>query len=213
MKDQKSFEEKLKNIDSVTLIGPLLGGSCPYKAKGALIFVDGGANFLTLFSELENEIPSISLGDGDSSQIELDIKLNPKKDFSDLGFALSLIPQNIENVFLFGFLGGRRDHEMANFGEIHQFLKKRTQQTKVFFEDKIIALSKGSYTKDIKGTFTLLVLDKTPLKVEGACLYKMKDFKEFFPLSSLGLSNIGSGSVIFEGSGPYFIFLTDQPVS
>jgi thiamine pyrophosphokinase len=213
MKDQKSFEEKLKYLDSITLIGPLLDDSYPYEAKGALIFVDGGANFLTLFSDLKNEIPSLSLGDGDSSKVELDIKLNPKKDFSDLGFALSLIPQNIKNVFLLGFLGGRRDHEIANLGEIHQFLKKRKDQTKVFFEDKIIAISKNSYTKNITGTFSLMVLENTPLKIEGACQYPTKAFIDFLPLSSLGLSNIGSGNVIFEASNPFFIFLADQPVT
>lgn len=213
MKDQIFFEKSLLTQENITLVGPLYDGSNKFQASGPLIFIDGGANFLTLFPEIQEESLSISLGDGDSSSNELDIKLNPEKNFSDFSFALSLIPQNIKNIHLLGLLGGRRDHELANLGEINQFLKKRKYQTKIFFDDQIIAINKGTFHFEMKGTFSLLVLEKTRLKIEGACQYRNKEFMEFLPLTSLGLSNIGSGIVEIDGEGPYFIFLNDKPTT
>ena len=203
-KDQ--FVQKLNNCPVVTLIGPLY-------EKGAdsldhpHIFVDRGAVFREEFKQnAKDNYWDFSVGDGDSSPIELDLTLNPDKDFSDLSFALSLLPKDLKQLNLWGFLGGRRDHELINFGEVHQALLKNITEAVISFDDKILAKS-GSLEVNIKGTFSLVVFEKTEVKMEGNLKYPLPDFTALRPISSLGLSNLGTGLIKFDSKGPYFIFL------
>ncbi|MFI5391452.1 MAG: hypothetical protein ACHQYQ_08830, partial [Bacteriovoracales bacterium] len=78
----------------------------------------------------------ISVGDGDSSNFPMDFNLPEEKDYSDLKFALDLIPPNVEKINLWGFLGGRRDHEIINFGEVNNWLLKSKNNVVFLFEKK-----------------------------------------------------------------------------
>ena len=203
-KDQ--YIEKLSNSPEVTLIGPLYTKG-PEGFDHPHVFVDRGIIFKDEFAErAQDNYWDFSVGDGDSSPLELDLTLNPDKDFSDLSFALSLLPKGLKKLNLWGFLGGRRDHEMINLGEVHHALLNRFPGAVVYFEDKILAKN-GALEVNIKGTFSLVVLENTEVKMEGNLEYPLPDFTSLKPLSSHGLSNVGRGLIKIDSKGPYFIFL------
>lgn len=206
MKTSPSQKAKMviKDSPSVLLVGPMLKlvsrGKLPLPKDIPCLLIDGGRDFFRGKSE-----NSLSLGDCDSSKGPLDILLPAKKDYSDFGFALSLIPKTVKILFLRGFLGGRRDHELFNLGEISHFLHSK-RQVMAFFDNKIIALSGGQYEFEFKGTFSIAVFEKTQVTLTGKCLYQTKK-KIFKPLSSLGLSNEGKGKMQIRTSKPLFIII------
>ncbi len=202
----KEFKKSLSLAKEVTLIGPLLKKH-PKKIGHPFIFVDRGANYKkSLFSSAKPGFSAFSVGDGDSSREKMDILLPSKKDFSDLKYALDLLPENVIKVNLWGFLGGRRDHEIINFGEVNNWLLKSKRETLFSFEDKVFA-TVGDFKKNIKGNFSLIVFGKTRVKIIGNCEYKLIQPKEITPLSSLGLSNFGKGEIKITSKRPFFIFL------
>jgi thiamine pyrophosphokinase len=203
-KDQ--YIEKLSKSFEVTFIGPLYTKG-PESFDHPYVFVDRGVIFKEEFTKRAKEnYWDFSVGDGDSSPINLDLTLNPNKDFSDLSFALSLLPKDLKKLNLWGFLGGRRDHEMINLGEVHQALLNSFPEAVVSFEDKIIAKN-GAIEVNIQGTFSLIVLENTKVKIQGNLDYPLPDFTSLKPLSSHGLSNVGRGLIKIDSKGPYFIFL------
>jgi len=203
-KDQ--FIQKLKNCPEVTLVGPLLE-AVPENIDHPFIFIDRGVIFREKFRQEGKETYwDFSVGDGDSAPHALDLTLNPEKDFSDLSFALSLLPPNLKKLNLWGFLGGRRDHELINLGEVNSALLKNISNALVSFDQKILAKN-GSLELNILGTFSLVVLCETEVKIEGECKYPLEEFTVLRSLSSHGLSNEGRGIVKINSKGPYFIFL------
>ncbi len=106
-----------------------------------LFVADGGLNhLLTLKAQLSN---LTWVGDADSlcaqalqflenSSIpnKRIIKLNPKKDLSDLAATLDLVAQEYSHTPLlleiFGGLGGRRDHEFSNLEEVKRIRFSQT---------------------------------------------------------------------------------------
>ncbi len=206
--EKNEFKAILATVEEVTLIGPLLVKP-PEKFNQPFIYVDRGTHFRESFRKLGVKgYCDISVGDGDSSVLPLDINLPKDKDYSDLKFALDLLPSSIKRVNLWGFLGGRRDHEILNLGEINNCLVKSFPDTLFSFEDKVIGKNKGILKINIKGTFSLVLFQKAEVKIEGKCQYKLPNFKEFLPLSSHGLSNFGDGEVIIEAKAPFFLFLS-----
>ena len=203
-KDQ--FIQKLSKSTQVTFIGPLYEKG-PEKFDHPHIFIDRGAIFKKDFAQKgQDGYWDFSVGDGDSSPLELDLTLNPEKDFSDLSFALSLLPKELGILNLRGFLGGRRDHELINFGEVHHALLNNISAAVVSFDDKVLAKN-GPLEINIKGTFSLVVLEETEVKIGGELKYPLQEFTPLRPLSSHGLSNIGNGLIKIKSRGPYFIFL------
>jgi len=203
-KDQ--FVQKLKNYPVITFIGPLYQKG-PESFDHPHIFVDRGAVFREEFKQKAQEgYWDLSVGDGDSFPHELDLKLNPHKDFSDLSFALSLLPSGLKELHLRGFLGGRRDHELINLGEVHHALLNNISKAVVSFDDKILA-KREILEVNINGTFSLVVFQETEIKMEGDLKYPLPNFTSLKPFSSHGLSNIGNGLVKINSPGPYFIFL------
>src|SRR3982750_1407403 len=113
----KNFIGELGSQSQISVVGPMLNRV--FTPSAPTIFVDGGTQFRPV-GEKNNPI-RISVGDGDSGGINLDVLLPKEKDYSDLAFVLSNLPPTVRHVELIGFLGGRRDHELFNFGEVHKF--------------------------------------------------------------------------------------------
>lgn len=137
----------------------------------------------------------------------MDVALNANKSFSDFAFALRALPQSIRQVHATGFLGGRKDHELANFGEIHDFLKSRLNDATVFVDDQIRGFSSGSHEFIWNGPFSLLALESCEVILTGACKYQISQKTRVMPLSSFTISNEGFGKVSLETTGPIFSFL------
>lgn len=181
--------------DDLKVIGPL------YQGKGdfpdPVVFIDGGAKF--------KNAEGISVGDNDSFTGKLDVVLSPDKDQSDLAFLLSKIPRSFKKISFFGFLGGRKDHELMNLGEISRFLNSR-ENTRVLIEKNIIAVSSGKWTFNIQRTFSLFSFEENTVSLSGGCKYELNQAK-LRKYSSHGLSNEGHGETQIRCSEPLFIFL------
>ncbi len=198
------FLALLDRRTSVRLVGPMLGAA--HAPVGPTIYVDGGTKFKP---SGPSPFPFISLGDGDSGG-PLDELLPVEKDYSDLAFVLRELPRHVDHLSLFGFLGGRRDHELANFGEVHQFLRVRRQARVDFLDGRLAVVAfSGSLDLDVRGVFSLLVFESTAVSLSGLCKYKLDGSVMLEPASSHGLSNEGFGVVSLQTNKPAFIFLNE----
>lgn len=184
------------NTNKVALVGPLYQGEAPF--SDPVLFVDGGTHY-------RQDSEGLSVGDGDSHEGVLDEKLNPYKNYSDLAYVLSSLPAHFHDVFLHGFIGGRRDHEWANLGEAHAFLSARHQATKIHFESALTGFSAGKWQLQIEGLFSLLCLETAQVKLIGNCRYPLRQLTKIDPFCSYGLSNIGSGTITLQTDKPVFI--------
>ena len=200
------FLRAISGSEGLTLVGPLYEKS--HELVEPTIYVDGGARFRV--SDARAEIPSVAIGDGDSGAIALDELLSSEKDYSDLAFALRGVPDSVSRVSLLGFLGGRRDHELCNLGEVHAFLSRRPHFTQVEIigdGTRMVAFCKGRVHLNIHGMFSVFVFEATALKILGACKYPLARDRVIQPLSSVGLSNEGSGLIEIESGSPAFVIL------
>ena len=193
-----NFFDKTSQFKKLILIGP-----CPLPSftrkqleefkNIPLVFIDGGKNHIKNL-QLEGSKNSFSVGDGDSYSGPLSKVIPKEKDFSDLAYCLSHIPKNILEIDLYGFLGGRKDHEIANLGEIHKFIKRKKKPILAKFDDKIIILSPGRWNLCHKGIFSLFCLEPSFIELSGNIKYSLKKSTQLSPLSSQGLSNKASGN-------------------
>ncbi len=181
------------------IVGPLFDGARSIEEPA--VFVDGGSRF-------RESGQGISVGDGDSYSGSLDHLLPVEKDYSDLAFVLDHLPGRVRHLDLFGFLGGRRDHELINLGEAHRFLKSR-RNTRACFDSAVIALSAGAWRESIFGVFSLFAFESTRITLTGDCQYPIANDRVLPAGSSWGLSNIGEGAVDISVRGPVFVFLND----
>lgn len=197
------FLEAVPKFSNITLVGPL--HNVPHEPLRPTIYIDGGTRWRT---EGTNHFPVVSVGDGDSSPLPLDKVLPAEKDHSDLAFVLTSLPASITTLELLGFLGGRHDHELANLGEIHRFLKSRASaQVKIFGGDReVTAINEGRVALKIQGTFSVFAVEPAMVTIEGDCQYQLNRPTRLEPLSSLGLSNVGHGEVLVGTNSPVFIF-------
>lgn len=195
----------------VTLVGPLgeplVEWAClddaPATLAEPLIWVDGG-----VAHRRENGGAGFAVGDGDSTALPLDQYLTVDKNYSDLAYVLTRLPAHFTEVVLLGFLGGRRDHELFNLGEVHHFLAIAKVPTRVRFGHRITAYSKGKWRFEYTGAFSLAVLEATAVALRGACRYSLGSTR-IAPLSSRGLSNYGTGEITLTAQGPTFIFAAE----
>ena len=197
---QKKFSEYLKrHLDSerIMLVGPLADSDLDL--LDPVIFVDGGS------IRRENDI-GLSLGDGDSFDGHLDHLLETDKDYSDLAFALSLLGNEFERIEMFGFLGGRRDHELLNLGEVFHFLAGRTRPATAHLDHAIEAFSRGNWQIEVHGTFSLVAFNNAVVSLSGDCKYEIPKDTSISPVSSFGLSNEGHGTIWLETDSPMFLF-------
>lgn len=191
----KNYLKLYRGSIELNIVGPLWRADISLKEP--TIYVDGGASF-------QKEVRGITVGDGDSFKQSLDVKLPEDKDYSDLSYVLQEIGQGYKVVNLLGFLGGRKDHELINLAEVHQFLLNCESPTQVHFDKEITAFSKGQWEFFHEGIFSLFSFEQNQVHLTGDCQYPiLTDFKA---LSSHGLSNIGKGEICLENKGPLFFF-------
>ncbi|MDD0852362.1 hypothetical protein HBN50_04595 [Halobacteriovorax sp. GB3] len=204
--EKETFLQLIKDYSEITLVGPMPFSEAIERDE-PIIYVDGGLNH-----RIDDSHPHLSLGDNDSNITDqkLDILLERDKDFSDLSYALDLIPFNIEIVTLLGFIGGRKDHEFLNFGAIYNFLEKRDEPCLVFIDDEFIAHSPGDFILEHHGLFSLITFDDQEITLEGDCKYKLESPTLIRKLSSRPLSNQASGSIHIQSQKPLFIYLQDS---
>ncbi len=196
-----AYLDRFAKSHRVTLVGPM-GTDSNGVITEPVIFVDGGA-------QRQQRGVGISVGDGDSFSGALDHQLNPEKDFSDLAFALSLLNQRFSEISLKGFLGGRRDHELLNLGEVFHHLKQRKTPTKVIFDQAITGFTSGNWQFDLKGIFSLVAFESTLVTLSGQCKYHIDPETVIKPVSSFGLSNEGYGQISIATTKPLYIYHND----
>jgi thiamine pyrophosphokinase len=197
----------LKNNYEWVFLGPMGPFLLERFQHYPLICVDGGAHFTHRMD--------LWVGDGDSykGEVKTEYKYEhtPHKDLSDLALALSLFREQTPYTFFFwGFLGGRRDHEMFNLGEGLSFLEAHSHSTIFFFgeDTKIYYELKGpgEWRFHHQGLFSLGTLKKGQVTLSGEVRYPISQGQVLGPLSSQGLSNLGFGEILLKNAEPLFIY-------
>jgi thiamine pyrophosphokinase len=212
-KFKSSFSKAISQMDSIQVIGPMKLESYYKKSQMPIIFVDKGISYKKIFSI---GCPYITVGDGDSSRKQMDLKAPIHKDYSDLSMALKLIPKEMKTIYLDGFFPRLRDekrfdHLLANMGEVYSWAKK--SNAKIYLNRKTIILPAGIHKLNIEGLFSLFSLEICEIKLTGKCDYQIISKKKLNPLSSLGLSNVGKGIINIEANKPLIIYLTGSKTS
>ncbi|MFT6071464.1 MAG: thiamine pyrophosphokinase [Bacteriovoracaceae bacterium] len=207
MKDKKDkFFKLIKDSRSAVLVGPLLKKTEAQSINSPhLLLVDGGLDLATEYS-LDANRSCFSVGDGDSSKGPLDEILPIIKDYSDLAYALSILPEEVETVELYGFLGGRLDHELCNFGEVFHYLKDKKNQTKVIIGPEVMALSSGTWKLSKQGSFSLISFEDAEVKLTGDAVFELGQWTKIKAFSSHGLSNEGSGIIELHLRSPILLY-------
>jgi thiamine pyrophosphokinase len=198
------------------LVGPILAAApdLSHLAAAGLadmpqVAVDRGINF--------SAKPVLWAGDGDSGAAPADIPAMLKKDQdkTDLRFCLDGIRGwRWRSLHLIGFIGARRDHELANYGEIFSEIKRRpAMETAVFYDQElrpqVQLFPAGEHRFARRGLFSLLVLDAASITIAGECRWPALDLP-LDPLSGRGLSNEAFGNVTVRASQPFALIFADD---
>ncbi|TNE96300.1 MAG: hypothetical protein EP326_13655 [Deltaproteobacteria bacterium] len=212
MKKEK-FIHALENASHLNLIGPIHSSIVPNKIKKApLLFVDGGLDFKNQLSSKLLDVPTLSIGDGDSSSpvLELDLTYPRDKDQTDLQLAMEMLPQGLK-VEAWGFSGERLDHYLANIGEFqkHSLLKKSL----CVLDDQILFLPPGQFHLNYEGTFSLLSSRSTEIKLNGELKYPLEELFSVEPLSGRTVSNEAFGDFLVESTQGIMIIPVDKSCS
>lgn len=194
----QSFLTHLNAFGEITLVGPFAAQRKEWPTPS--IFIDAGARHKS------SHPLHFSVGDGDSADVPLDFTLPAEKDYSDLAFVLSQLPNSIIRLSMVGFLGGRKDHELLNLGEVHRFLTRRSVATECDIDWSVCGLSAGQWVLKLNGLFSLVAFTPIKAAVTGDCRYQLKGITELEAFSTHGLSNEAWGQVALNISGPVFIF-------
>ncbi len=197
--------------NQIALIGPILDPT--FKKTKIIthypqIAVDGGI----LFSNQ----PVLWLGDGDSGVDEgaaLSLTMKPSQDQTDLAFAMAHIRMwRWTQLHLYGFLGKRKDHELANFGEVYHALKTRFPESRATFynhalQPAVVLLSAGTHTLMHEGLFSLFTFEKNWISLTGDAEYLLSR-EELLPFSGRGVSNQAHGAIRIECMSPVMVVLS-----
>lgn len=209
--------EKLSTSDEWQLIGPLeiYHAFCPSQLGLSTIYVDGGLR------HKKNSVQknSISIGDGDSHEgrpEDIDILVQKEKDQSDLALALSLlgkINSACSTLKLYGFYGGRLDHQLAIFGELRNSLShfKFLERIDLYGPHSAAiktTLLKKSMTFNSQNTFSLTMFEETMTSISGQVKYPLSNHN-VGPFSSLSLSNQARGQVEITVDKPALIHFNE----
>lgn len=189
---------------SVVLVGPL--AKAPPINKTPAIFVDGGAQWF--------RPPGITVGDGDSWEKTPQVQLRPDKDVSDLAFVLRSLPSQVRLVEMLGFLGGARDQEWFNLGEVDHFLAEKTGRV-AHLDQQILGFSRGHWHFEHEGPFSFFTLRPAVIELDGEIEFSVTSPTALRALDSRGLSNRASGWVRVKSSEPAFVIFKDPdlPIS
>lgn len=193
------------------LVGPMGPQILPSFLSYSLLGVDGGANFILKMDAWIGDHDSLT----EDPNAEHIFKFSPLKDRSDLGLALDLFTsQSPYKLHLWGFLGGRKDHELFNLGEVSAFLEKKPKSEAYFYNQKgkvtFHFLSQGEWELTHQGIFSLGALKNTSLSMKGECHYPISEETMIGPLSSFGLSNEAHGTFKIKTSGPIFLYFPES---
>lgn len=193
-----------------TLVGPMGPEVSGKLLTHSLLCVDGGAHFCNKMD--------IWVGDGDSSTIAVQcdhvFNFPPEKAISDFALALTFF-ENSGPVILhcWGFLGGRPDHELFNFGAVLNFLENSPASEVYFYHGHgkiaLKCLGSGEWKMNHQGIFSVACIKKTMIRIQGSCQYPLDNETEIGPLSSLGLSNIAYGQFTLYNQGPVMILFPE----
>jgi thiamine pyrophosphokinase len=164
--------------------------------------VDGGvwSEYLSLYD--------ITLGDGDSlkTPLSLDHHYSVDKNESDLALALKLLPPDLSSIELWGFWGGRDDHQLLNLGEIFHWHNRQAIVTIYRPENSPVRLYPAGVHKIIsRQTFSLLSFEEAHFSIQGECRWPLSRTK-VQKLSSHLLSNEGQGEMTIECDQKFFCF-------
>lgn len=201
----------------ILILGPLeihvkeLKKSLTQIAPDLIILVDGGSRHRHLLSKsLQKKIQMV--GDGDSSLLSMDLLLPVTKDFSDLAYVLGTLAKakvKIEKLALFGFsshfLDNRLDHLLFNLSEVEKITAKL--KIPIRMDERFLFLPPGKNTVHCQGLFSVMSFSGTNLKLVGKCEYQLKDWTRLPRLSTLCLSNIGSGLIHLECKKPLLLYM------
>lgn len=197
----------LHHFKEWVFLGPM-GPALPDFLKSLpIIGVDGGGNF--------SDKLDLWIGDADSINKNVltpnKIQLSKDKDKSDLAAGFELFEDlRLHIIHLWGFMGGRRDHELFNLGEALKFLENKQFCQIKFYEGtpRVIyhLVGPGKWDFIHKGTFSLGTHKSTKIKMFGDCHFKVLDFSLLECFSSFGLSNMAHGKFQIEAEGPVFIY-------
>lgn len=222
----KQLLHKLEGHSRLLVIGPLQLNSKIVKMSikelkpDFIIFVDGGLHHKNLFTNKQLR-SSFSVGDGDSLLIQeeigsIDVKLPVKKDYSDLAFVLNAIVKLKNEVLGLGFLGfsspcneERIDHLIFNLSEVEKITS--LLKIRINLDGRFIFLPPGLNKLKLKGIFSVMSFSNTLLKITGKCEYKLEEWSRLKRLSSLGLSNVGKGTIYIECKKSILVYLTNGP--
>ena len=198
--------------ESLILAGPVLNAPLdlpPPLAGVPVIAIDGGIRFA--------KQAFLWAGDGDSGAAPANIPALRKKeqDETDLRFCLNGIRGwRWRELHLFGFIGARRDHELANLGEVHAEMKRRRKFSRgVFYSEDMKPLAvfypEGEHAFTHTGLFSALAFEPVTVSLSGKCKFPAQDLS-LAPLAGAGISNEAAGAVTLRASGPVAIFFADE---
>jgi len=200
----------LSSLNEWLLVGPM-GPETPNNLSHLpTLAVDGGANFCAKIDAW--------IGDGDSFEKEINcshiFRHFPQKNLSDLALALKLFKAKSVSLHLWGFVGGRGDHEILNYGEALHFLDSNLGSELIFYNQNgdihSKCMSQGNWKIHRSGLFSVVSIKNIKIKLTGECLYPLNTETDLPPLSSLGLSNVGQGTVNLQCDGAVMIFFPES---
>ncbi len=145
-------------------------------------------------------------------------KLNPEKDHSDLYACLKKLEEvghleKATQLSLYGFIGGRLDHQLAILGDISLWLEELEPRLRGHIEvnlfdslgREVIVIAMNGLKSHHVGTVSIFTLKNIPVTLKGDLKYKGENLP-ISPLSSYGLSNEASGTFEVQGEGVLIAF-------
>ncbi|MEZ0223957.1 MAG: hypothetical protein ACAH83_05345 [Alphaproteobacteria bacterium] len=202
--------------ESVILTGPILKSQLTPAALSPLgladtpqVAIDGGIRFA--------HHPILWAGDGDSGSApkKIPVMIKTAQDETDLRFCLNGIHAwRWRDLHLFGFIGARPDHALANFGEIHAEIKRRRRFQKcVFYDERLRPLmvfyAAGEHAFAHRGIFSLLAFERATVSLAGQCRYPAESLV-IEALSGAGISNEAAGDIRMTSDSPVAIVLPHE---
>lgn len=207
MKLPKELEDKSEWV-VVGPMGPLLPENF---LSLPILAVDGGAHW--------SPSHNVWVGDSDSfrdrSLAENIFQLPENKDASDFSMSLRLFEKHSQYTFhLWGFSGGRKDHELFVWGEILAYLDQHPESKFILYgtDGRIEThfIGSGHWKFQHQGLFSLGSIRKIRVKLTGDVRYPILQESWLPTLSSWGLSNVGTGQIILENEGAAFIHYPEE---
>lgn len=192
-------------MNQLALIGPIL--EQPIQTAFPQVAVDGGIHFATN--------PILWVGDADSGKApsSIQMKMKTSQDETDLRFCIREVWEwEWLELHLYGFLGKRKDHELANLGEVCQSIQARGKNSHAIFYDhhrpQILVYPSGKHAFSRVGLFSILCFEASKISIEGACVFSVKD-QSLPAFSGRGVSNQGSGEIIVQSTSPFLVIFEE----